>query len=326
MSKFKKSLLALGLGVTLCFLASVNFNVASASVSEKVVASYDHNLVLLSDIKPYLPKGSNVNNPTKAEIKKATEAYVVSKLKTSWEAKAKKEVTVSDSDVENILYSEAAKNGLTFTDFTRALAYQGININALRAKIKQSLLTQKMHAYLSENVKTQLDKESIELAGYKAYQKAKESNTLVKTPVKEISYIVLKSNPLVSEDQTKNKILSIKKKIDTNAESFADAAYKYSDDLISAANYGKFGLLTDLPPNQIEAFSREVNNLKVGQISKAFSVPGLGWVIAKVDGVEKVEAGVNYYINQEYQRVIKEKYSGNTLETFLLNSVIIHYN
>ncbi|MFC6276976.1 peptidylprolyl isomerase [Psittacicella hinzii] len=326
MKKFAKSFLAIGLGICLASTSFANLNINSSTNS--VVATYTGgNVVLLSDIRPYLKGGANGEYSNEA-IKSAVKSYVVNQLKNEWSKKAKSAVSVSESEIENILYSEAARNGLTYADFVRALAYQGYSINQVKAQIRNNLYQEKMNQYLSQNVQTQIDRDAIQFEGYKNYQIALAKGKLAKVDAYDVSYILVKTTPLFDNAQAKKKALDIAKQINSKGLSFSQAAKEYSDDIISAANGGKIGT-TDSISNDEERFAIEqaVARMKTGQVSQPIQLPHQGWAIIKYDGKVKVDATLNDYINAAYQNTIASKYSqGATLEQFLLNSVIINYN
>ncbi|RIY33415.1 hypothetical protein CKF54_02925 [Psittacicella hinzii] len=323
MKKFAKSILALGLGLSLISPSLASLDVSNNSNS--VVATYNGQTVLVSDIRPYL-KGGKDGVYSDDAVKSAVKSFIVAKLKQEWTAKAKASVTVTDAEVENVLYSEAAKNGMTYTDFIRALAYQGYSLPQVKAQIRNGLYQQKMNQYLSQNVQTNIDRDAIQFEGYKNYQIALAQNNLAQVDTYNVSYILIKTTPLFSSEQAKAKTLDIYRKINNKTISFGKAAEEYSDDLISAANDGLLGNIENISNDQVRyAVGQTVERMKVGQVSSPVKL-GSDWAIIKYNEKVKVPATLNDYIEAAYQQTIRSKFNANTtLEQFLLNSVVINY-
>lgn len=95
MNKFTKSIFVIGLGLSTLITSQITYaddttskNSASEQVQVKVadgvVATYTgqdnkNHIVLLSDLKPYL---KNPNLVTQAELKRATEQFILKNLRT----------------------------------------------------------------------------------------------------------------------------------------------------------------------------------------------------------------------------------------------------
>ncbi|RIY33080.1 hypothetical protein CJP74_02845 [Psittacicella melopsittaci] len=323
MKKFAKSILAFSLGLSLVGTSFASLDVSNNSNS--VVATYNGQAVLVSDIRPYL-KGSNNGVYSDEAVKNAVKAYVVTQLKTEWEAKARASISVTEAEIDNVLYSEAARNGLTYSDFVRALAYQGYSLQQVRSQIRNGLYQQKMNEFLSQNVQTQIDRDAIQFEGYKNYQIALAENNLAQVDTYNVSYIFIQTTPLFSSEQAKAKALDIYRQINRNQITFAKAAQEYSDDIISAANDGLLGNVDTIKNDQERyVISQTVDRMKVGQISAPVDL-GTGWAIIKYNAKEKIDATLNDYVEAAFQQTLRSRYNSNTtLEQFLLNSVVINY-
>lgn len=325
MKKFAKSILAFSLGLSLIApsFASVDVN----SNQNFVVATYTgNNVVLLSDIR-HLLKGSKDGVYSDVQVKKAVDSYIISKLKADWTQKAKSSVRVTETEVEDILYEEAARNGMTLSAFTQALAYQGYSLGQLKAQIRNSLYQAKMNKYLAENVQSQIDRDAIQFEGYKNYQIDLAEGKLAKVKAYNVSYILVQVTPMLNASQARAKIQNIAKRIKNNEITFADAAKEYSDDIISAADGGNLGSTANLQ-NEQEKFVLEntASKLKVGQISAPVQIPGKGYALVSYNEPTTVDASLNDYIDAAYKKNIASRYNANTtLEQFLLNSVVIKY-
>ena len=94
----------------------------------------------------------------------------------------------------------------------------------------------------------------------------------------KVKQILIKKNQIVSEDDINNKLENIRNLIITGM-SFSDAAEKYSEDG-SSINKGDLGWLS--PGDTIPEFEKEMDNLKLNEISKPFKT-GLGWHLIQVN-------------------------------------------
>ena len=94
----------------------------------------------------------------------------------------------------------------------------------------------------------------------------------------KVKQILLKKNQIVSEDDIQKKLANIRNFI-IEGMSFSEAAGKYSEDG-SAANQGDLGWLN--PGDTIPEFEKEMDNLKVNEISEPFKTT-LGWHLIQVN-------------------------------------------
>jgi peptidyl-prolyl cis-trans isomerase SurA len=94
----------------------------------------------------------------------------------------------------------------------------------------------------------------------------------------KVKQILLKKNQIISEDEIKKKLANIRNLI-IEGMSFSEAAEKYSEDS-SAANQGDLGWLK--PGDTIPEFEKEMDNLKIDEISKPVKTE-LGWHLIQVN-------------------------------------------
>jgi peptidyl-prolyl cis-trans isomerase SurA len=94
----------------------------------------------------------------------------------------------------------------------------------------------------------------------------------------KVKQILLKKNQIVSEDDIQKKLMNIRNMI-IEGMPFSEAAEKYSEDG-SAANNGDLGWLN--PGDTIPEFEREMDNLKLNEISEPFKT-ALGWHLVQVN-------------------------------------------
>ena len=90
--------------------------------------------------------------------------------------------------------------------------------------------------------------------------------------------ILLKKNQIISEDEIEKKLTNIRNLI-VEGMSFSEAAEKYSEDG-SAANQGDLGWLN--PGDTIPEFEKEMDNLKINEISQPFKT-AFGWHLIQVN-------------------------------------------
>ena len=94
----------------------------------------------------------------------------------------------------------------------------------------------------------------------------------------KVKQILLKKNQIVSEDDINKKLANIRNLI-IEGMSFSEAAEKYSEDS-SAANKGDLGWLN--PGDTIPEFEKEMDNLKLNEISEPFKT-ALGWHLIQLN-------------------------------------------
>ncbi len=104
-----------------------------------------------------------------------------------------------------------------------------------------------------------------------------EMETIIVSQTKA-KQILLKKNQIISENEIEKKLANIRNLI-IEGMSFSEAAEKYSEDG-SAANQGDLGWLN--PGDTIPEFEKEMDNLKLDEISQPFKT-ALGWHLIQVN-------------------------------------------
>ena len=92
-----------------------------------------------------------------------------------------------------------------------------------------------------------------------------------------VRHILLKTNELVSENEARNRLRSLKERLENKAE-FAELARVHSEDA-SASRGGDLGWI--LPGDTVPEFERAMNALKPGEISEPVKSP-FGWHLIQV--------------------------------------------
>jgi peptidyl-prolyl cis-trans isomerase SurA len=107
-----------------------------------------------------------------------------------------------------------------------------------------------------------------------------------------VRHILVKTNELVSENEARNRLHTLKERLENKAD-FADLARAHSEDA-SAAKGGDLGWI--LPGDTVPEFERAMNGLKLGEISEPIRSP-FGWHLIQV-----LERGVQD-VSKERQRL-----------------------
>jgi peptidyl-prolyl cis-trans isomerase SurA len=92
-----------------------------------------------------------------------------------------------------------------------------------------------------------------------------------------VRHILLKTNELVSENEARNRLNTLKERLENKAD-FAELARVHSEDA-SASRGGDLGWI--LPGDTVPEFERAMNNLNPGQISDPVRSP-FGWHLIQV--------------------------------------------
>ena len=92
-----------------------------------------------------------------------------------------------------------------------------------------------------------------------------------------VRHILLKTNELVSENEARNRLRTLKERLDNKVD-FAELARVHSEDA-SASRGGDLGWI--LPGDTVPEFERAMNALKPGEISEPVKTP-FGWHLIQV--------------------------------------------
>lgn len=105
-----------------------------------------------------------------------------------------------------------------------------------------------------------------------------ESNAAVAVPQTRVSHILVKTSALVSDDEARQRLETLRTRI-LNGESFAALARANSADL-SAAKGGEIGWV--YPGDTVPEFERAMEQLQPGQLSEPVKTP-FGWHLIRVE-------------------------------------------
>lgn len=110
----------------------------------------------------------------------------------------------------------------------------------------------------------------------KGYVLLKVDNSEMLNTEYKVSHILMKTNPMESKTDVKNKFYEIKNQIIKNNENFSDYAKKYSLDKVSAIKGGSLGWIEK--NMVVPQFATVMSNINIGEISQPFKTQ-YGWHI-----------------------------------------------
>ena len=115
-------------------------------------------------------------------------------------------------------------------------------------------------------------------SGYHLLQLVSSSNDQVMVKQTRIRHILIRTGSEVSDEQARQTLLELKRKIE-EGKNFAELASEYSEDPGSKIRGGDLGWAG--PGDYVTAFENVANDLEIGQISEPFQSP-FGWHILEV--------------------------------------------
>ena len=115
-------------------------------------------------------------------------------------------------------------------------------------------------------------------SGYHLLQLVSSSNDQVMVKQTRIRHILIRTGSEVSDEQARQTLLELKRKIE-EGKNFAELASEYSEDPGSKIRGGDLGWAG--PGDYVTAFENVANDLEIGEISEPFQSP-FGWHILEV--------------------------------------------
>ncbi len=270
-----------------------------AIAQERVEALVDGYMIMESQVKQHL--GSRPN--TKANHRKALEAAIDDYLVQ----KAIKEsgVQVNYRKVNRAIEDIADKNGITYGQLLDALDYQGISLNQFRKKIaRQMMMAEVRQVSISKSI--QVSPQNVQILAEKMLNDEARKGKLKKTTGKQyrISHILIKTNPILNDQQAKQKLEKIVADIKSGKETFAQAAEKNSKDYVSAVDGGDLGW--NFPQAYDPRFAQRVTSTPVGKISAPFQSK-FGWHVLKVTDTRLQDTTKEVYLQEAYKNLVDEQ-------------------
>ncbi|WP_301098117.1 peptidylprolyl isomerase [Otariodibacter sp.] len=273
------------------------FSIAQAE--ERVVATVDGYPIMQSQVDKALGKRANNEKNRQAALNDVIDDFLVQRA--IQESGIKINYAYVDQMIENI----AIQNGITYGQLLDALDYQGITLNQYRQQLAHQLLMEGVRQKAIES-SIQVHPEEVQNLAKEMQDKAKASGTLKTTTGTQyrISHILIKTNPILNDNQAKEKLTAIANDINSGKTTFENAAEKNSLDYVSAAEGGDLGwnFLEVYDPT----FAKTAQQTKVGVLSKPFKSK-FGWHILKVTDTRKADRTKDAYLQKAYQQIINKQ-------------------
>jgi len=208
-----------------------------------------------------------------------------------------KGISVSDSDIQKQI--DQLKSG--FKDqaqFEAALKSAGMNLDALKAQIKQQLVTNKLMETLAASQK-------VTDAEIKSYYDKNKSQFEQKAQ-KRASHILFKP----TDKATASKVL---KQLKAGTITFAEAAKKYSVDTATASKGGDLGWPTSA---YVPEFQAALDKLAKGQTSGLVQST-YGWHIITVTDTRSAKLSTLAEVKTQIQQIIMQQRKSDAYQKFL---------
>lgn len=214
-------------------------------------------------------------------------------------------IKVTPQQIELAMEREAARNGLTYGQLLDQLDYSHISVADFQRRLAEQIIIGQLQSKVI-NQSIRLNPQDIESLGEDLYRKAKQSGDMKKIVQDQydVRHILLKVNPLLSDQQAKAKLNEIRKNILDGKITFAKAALDYSKDYLTGANGGDLGFA--FPNNYVPPFAKKIVSTPKGKISHPFKTQ-FGWHILEVMGTRPENVTKQYYIKVAEQELINKQ-------------------
>ncbi|MGX2948862.1 peptidylprolyl isomerase [Frederiksenia canicola] len=271
----------------------------STQAEERVLATVDGYPIMQSQVDRALGKKAKTEANRKAALDSVINEFLVQRA--IQESGVKVNYAYVDQMVENI----AAQNGLTYGQFLDALDYQGITLNQYRQQLaNQIMMEQVRHQTIGQTI--QVEPKQVQALAKELMAKDKASGKLSSTKGTQyrISHILLKTNPILNDQQAKAKLTALVADINANKMTFEAAAEKHSVDYASGAEGGDLGwnFLDIYDP----AFAKVANKSKPGVISAPFKSQ-FGWHVLKVTDTRQSDRTEDAYLQKAYEQLVNQQ-------------------
>jgi peptidyl-prolyl cis-trans isomerase SurA len=204
-------------------------------------------------------------------------------------------------------------------EFQKKLQEQGLDSDALRKQIRESLILTKL---INKDIIAHIDVTDAEIAAY--YEKNKANFNVTETtyhiaqiqvtPRADAEVRNLKNDDAKTATAAEHKIQALYEGL-VGGKDFATVAQEYSEDPSTAAGGGDMGFI---PASGLNAALKQVvNSLKVGQISPVIR-SNIGFHIFKLMGVEeagqhtltdlRVQSAIRQTLRNEKEQLLKAAY------------------
>ncbi|MDG6882341.1 Peptidyl-prolyl cis-trans isomerase surA [Phocoenobacter uteri] len=270
-----------------------------AVAQERVEALVDGYMIMESQVKQQL--GSRPDTP--ANHRKALEATIDDYLVQ----KAIKEsgVQINYRTVNQAIENIASQNGITYGQLLDALDYQGISLNQYRQQIAhQMMMAQVRQVSIGKSI--QVSPQNVQILAEQMLNDEAQKGKLKKSTAKQyrVSHILIKTNPILNDQQAKQKLQQIVADIKSGKMTFAQAATKNSKDYVSAIDGGDLGW--NFPQAYDPRFAQRITSTPIGKISEPFQSK-FGWHILKVTETRLKDTTKEVYLQEAYKHLFDEQ-------------------
>jgi peptidyl-prolyl cis-trans isomerase SurA len=226
-------------------------------------------------------------------------------------------VTASEAEIDTKVGE--LKSPYSQEEFQKKLQEQGLDNDALRRQIRDSIIITKL---INKDIIAHIDVTDAEIASY--YEKNKANFNVTETtyhiaqiqvtPRPDPEIRNLKNDDAKTPAAAEHKIQALYESLEHGAE-FATVAQEYSEDPSTAAGGGDMGFI---PASGLNAALKQVvNSLKVGQVSPPIR-SNIGFHIFKLLGVEeagqhtltdlRVQGAIRQTLRNEKEQLLKAAY------------------
>lgn len=279
--------------------AFLSLSQSTWATEERVVFTIDGYPIMQSQVNKALGKRKNTEANRKNAMDKIIEDFLVQR------AIEQSGVNVSPAQIEQIIEEMVVQNGITYGQFLDYLDYQGITLDQYRKQIYEQVVMENVKQFaIAQTVK--VDPAEVEklAATLLSEAKAKGKVQSATIPQYRISHILLKTNPILTDDKAKVRLVRLADEIKSGKLSFEEAAKKHSVDYVSALEGGDLGwnFLDVYDP----AFAQVALKSKVGAISAPFKSQ-FGWHILKVSETRKMDRTEDVYLQKAYEQLVQKQ-------------------
>jgi peptidyl-prolyl cis-trans isomerase SurA len=239
-------------------------------------------------------------------------------------------ITATESEVDKQVGD--LKSPYSPEEFQKKLQEQGLDSEALRKQIRESIILTKL---INKDIISHVNVGDAEIAAYYEKNKANFNVTettyhiaqIMVTPRPDAEVRNLKNDDAKTQAAAEHKIQALFEDL-ARGEEFATVAQEYSEDPSTAAGGGDMGFIPESGLNA--SLKQVVNSLKVNQVSSVIH-SNIGYHIFKLLGVEeagqhtltdlRVQGAIRQTLSNEKEQLLKAAY----IETLRNRSKVLNH-
>lgn len=280
-------------------VATISLTQTAQAFEERVVALVNDTPVMASQVQRVLGKKKATASNQREALDQVIDDMLVQQV--TKEAGIKINPAAVNQAVENV----AIQNGITYGQLLDALDYQGITLEQFKRNIAQQMVMEQVR-HISIGRSIQVSPEQVQSLAKELMAKDKAAGKFKKVLGKEhrVSHILLKTNPILNDNQAKAKLSTLTADIKAGKTTFEEAAKANSVDYASAADGGDLGfnILEIYDPT----FAKVASKAKKEQISAPFKSQ-FGWHILKVTDTREGDRTEDAYHQRAYQQLVNKQ-------------------